>query len=53
MNSFEDTGTLLRSTLDLDLIMVRMLIEKYGGAIHYNLLPNPERNLFVIFFNKG
>jgi hypothetical protein len=53
MKSFNDTSTLLRSTLDLDLIMVRMLIDKYRGAIQYTLLPNPDRNLFVILFNKG
>ena len=53
MSSFNDTGTLLRSTLDLDLIMVRMLVDRYGGAIQYTLLPNPNRNLFVILFKKG
>jgi hypothetical protein len=53
MNSFEDTGTLLRSTLDLDLVMVRMLVEKYGGGIHYGRLTNPDRNLFTILFKKG
>ena len=53
ISSFNDTGTLLRSTLDLDLIMVRMLVDKYGGAIQYTLLPNPNRNLFVILFKKG
>jgi hypothetical protein len=53
MSSFNDTGTLLRSTLDLDLIMVRMLVDKYGGAIQYTLLPNPNRNLFVILFKRG